>query len=55
MGLASVDLGQGAVHVQQTGAADQAFDRHPVIAAAQDAQDFVFDGIARREAGVTAF
>ena len=45
-GLAPVDLGQGPVHVQQAGAADQTLDRVAVIAAAQDAQNLVLDRVA---------
>ncbi|MNE34555.1 hypothetical protein D3C80_1282820 [compost metagenome] len=55
MALAAVDLGQGAVHVQQARPADQPLDGDPVVAAAQDAQDLVLDRVAGREAGVAAF
>ena len=43
MRLASVDLGQGAVHVQQAGPANQPLDRDPVVALTQDPQDFILD------------
>ena len=54
MGLAPVDLGEGPMHVQQAGSADQPLDRDALIAATQDAQDLVLDGVSRCETGMAA-
>src|SRR5690606_1779149 len=49
MALAAVDLGQGAMQVQQARSADQSFDGHAVVAAAQDAEHLVLDLVAGSE------